>query len=393
MGRPINKKFFGNLNYPRNQVPQNNTGTGGESLASITILTKGTYTSALPTVVNTSPTPDLNVESNVAALIGAVHGHALTAVATAAGTGYNLGNVLTPTGSGTGRACTFTVTGLTAVGITLNNGGTANDVGDEFTFSVAGFTIRVRVTGSNAGVATTVSIVDGGVWVSGALPGNTIGMSRTQVAAGQDFNGQGLQVNFTAWGVATVAVADQGNYTAISGGAKATTVSPAGGTGATLTITYGVSGVDITSGGSGYITAPALAFSTGGATGSINLTSTTNTALNITAWVPFTPSNTVNSAGSGIAGDIVKQESSRRYYVDTNQGHGICKLVTAAPAVGEMTIVATDAGGNTYYVKKLTARRAVLVRKTGSTYEFATNSSAGWTLGSAAAGIVSIASI
>jgi hypothetical protein len=57
-----------------------------------------------------------------------------------------------------------------------------------------------------------------------------------------------------------------------------------------------------------------------------------------------------------------------------------------------MNIVATDVNGSTYYVRKLTARRAVLVQDTVSgSFAFANNSAAGWTLGAASAGVVSIA--
>jgi hypothetical protein len=55
-------------------------------------------------------------------------------------------------------------------------------------------------------------------------------------------------------------------------------------------------------------------------------------------------------------------------------------------------MVATDTNGSTYYVKKLTARRAILVQTTASTsFLFNDNQAAGWTLGSASTGTVSIA--
>jgi hypothetical protein len=59
-----------------------------------------------------------------------------------------------------------------------------------------------------------------------------------------------------------------------------------------------------------------------------------------------------------------------------------------------MTITATDTLNSTYYVTKLTARRAYLSTATngGSGFEYADGSSAGWTLGAATTGFVSIAS-
>jgi hypothetical protein len=53
-------------------------------------------------------------------------------------------------------------------------------------------------------------------------------------------------------------------------------------------------------------------------------------------------------------------------------------LVAAAPAASEMNIVATDSSGNTYYVTRLFERLAIVTRKTGSSYEFATGSRVKW---------------
>ena len=95
--------------------------------------------------------------------------------------------------------------------ISIRNGGNANDVGDEFEFRHANFAVplRVRVTASNSGVATAVSIVNGGVWTEeNALPTNTTeaGFTRVQVAAGMDWNGNNLQINMNAWGLHDVQV-------------------------------------------------------------------------------------------------------------------------------------------------------------------------------------------
>ena len=397
MGRPLNKKYFGNRNV--GTTTTNDTGIGGEGVASVTIGTAGSYTAALPTVIFSAP----QIPGGVTAT-GTVHGHALTAVATAAGTGYNLGDVLTQSTGGTGTMATWTVTGLKAVGITLNNGGTANDVGDEFTFAIAGFAtpLRVRVTGSTGGVATAVTIVDGGVWTAGALPGNTTGMTRAQVVGATDMNGVGLQVNFTAWGVATVAVATQGDYTVIAGGAKATTVTPSGGTGSTLTITYSVSGVSINEKGSGYVNAADAAptFSAGAATGTSVLTtdsgSTNNqgnagsnqeNAILASAQLPGGADSTV---------DIISQKGSRSFKVKDSGGRiGIAHL-TAAANLGDnqMSIIATDANGNTYFVTKLTAHKATLTQKTQNgenAWVYANEGVAQWRFAPAQGSIVQIA--
>jgi hypothetical protein len=110
-----------------------------------------------------------------------------------------------------GQDITDFVSEETVTNISLLNGGSANDVGDEFEFRHANFAtpLRVRVTASNSGVATGVSIINGGIWKDSAnLPANTTaaGFTRVQVAAGQDWNGANLQVNINAWGLNNVTV-------------------------------------------------------------------------------------------------------------------------------------------------------------------------------------------
>jgi hypothetical protein len=98
----------------------------------------------------------------------------------------------------------------TVLSISLKNGGINNDVGDEFEFRHAEFDtpLKVRVTASNAGVATAVEIVDGGTWSSTSLPADTTaaGFTRVQTYGSQDMNGSGLQVNLLTWGIGGVQV-------------------------------------------------------------------------------------------------------------------------------------------------------------------------------------------
>ena len=376
MGRPIKSKFFGITNTGTTGAGDNQI--GGEGVASVTLVSTGAYTSGLPTVTFAAPELPTGVRAT-----GTVHANALSAVATTAGTGYTLGNTLAQNivAGDTGRYATWTVTGLKVVGITLKNGGTANDVGDVFAFNNPNWptAMRVRVTASTSGTATAVEIVDGGVLTTGALPGATDagGFTRVQTFGTQDMNGQNLEVNITAWGVATVAVVDQGNYTAANGGAKATTANPAGGAGATLTITYGLSGVVIDNKGSGYRSAPAVTVSTGAGSVTAVLTGSQTNAIDFVARIP--------GASTAKVGDVLNQWNDRSYRVRTADGVGICKLVAAAPGAGEMMLIATDHGGATYYVTRLNERTARLVQKTGGSPEFATGTYVPWTFGSAVA--------
>jgi hypothetical protein len=57
-----------------------------------------------------------------------------------------------------------------------------------------------------------------------------------------------------------------------------------------------------------------------------------------------------------------------------------------------MNIVATDWNGSTYWVRKLTARRAILVQDTVSgSFLISNGASTGWTLGSSTGTIVTLA--
>lgn len=147
----------------------------------------------------------------------------------------------------------------------------------------------------------------------------------------------------------------------------------------TVTVTAGAPvSVTITNPGSGYLTAPTvtIADSDGGA-------ETTGTATAVLTANGTARQNSIKceaQIGSGTevtTGDIVKQVSTTRYKVTTGDGTAVCKLVqTAALGANEMSITATDSAGGTYFVKKLTAHRVVLVPIDGT--QFATGTTAKW---------------
>lgn len=165
----------------------------------------------------------------------------------------------------------------------------------------------------------------------------------------------------------------RGNFTTLTSGAQ-TTTSDGAGAGCTVVLRFRAKAVVITTAGSGYYTAPTASVTQSVTLQTITLTSTKANAIKITAFVV--------GGSSAVAGDIIKQEASRRYLVDTAQGQSQVKLVAAAPAAGEATIIAVDSDTNEYYVTKLTAHRALLTRKAinGSAYEFATGQSVPWKL-------------
>lgn len=149
----------------------------------------------------------------------------------------------------------------------------------------------------------------------------------------------------------------------------------------------------ITNPGSGYTSAPAVTFTgtyhvenhTGGT--AVLSTSVTD-VIKCQAYLPTAAGGTTI-----VTADIQEQVASKKYRVINTEGTGVCKLVsTSTLSAGQMNMVATDANTSTYFVKKLTARRAVLVRSTASVWGFAfeNNAAAGWTLDSASAGVVVI---
>jgi hypothetical protein len=176
-------------------------------------------------------------------------------------------------------------------------------------------------------------------------------------------------------GVASTTITGAG--TGYTTGDAATFSAPQlpGGTTATGTVVVTAGAVDsitITNAGSGYTSAPTVDLSgegNGDATATATLTTGTQNAIAISAYVP--------GGSSAVAGDIVSQKGSKTYRVTTAQGTGECVLVAAAiPTEGQMNITATDSAGDTYYVKKLTNRTAVLLRATGT--EFETDAKVKW---------------
>jgi hypothetical protein len=139
------------------------------------------------------------------------------------------------------------------------------------------------------------------------------------------------------------------------------------------------------SNGSGYTADPGIALTnvgTGsGATFSVVLASTlVNT--NKIACNAYLPAN----SSVAMASTILKQEASHRYLVENSDGIGQCKLVgTSTLVAGQMNITATDSAGGSYYVTKLTARKAQLTQNTG--IQFVTGSYAGWSTGTAVANV------
>jgi len=312
MGRPLNKKYFGNRNVGSASTTADD-GIGGKSVASIPVTTASSYTTRPLVTLTGAP----NLLSGVAAT-ATITSEAATGATTTPGTGYT--------------------------------------VGDTLTLSTAGGTA----------VAVVASITGGGAT-------GPIGV-----------------VNFTGTG------ASRGSFEALPG-VKVAAVGGTG-TGAEITITFQAKSVKVLP-GSGYTTTtPTAAATQSVVLGTVVMT--TPIANTATVGSGFNPESAIiasaYTSSSSKQADIIKQVSTYRYKVKTSDGTVIAKLVTVAAAapgsdgINQMTITATDSGGFTYYVQKLTSRKAAIVPYGIGTHQFPLNSDntakrVQWTLGTAVA--------
>ncbi len=149
MGRPLNKKYFGNRNTGSASTTADN-GIGGGYVSSVTIDTAGSYTTR-PTV--TFSTPDKTALGAVRAT-GTVNMEALSATVVDGKTGYVVGDLLTVTGAGGAIAYVATIDGDGTV-LTVN-----------FTGTGAARGTQTDLTDITTGVATTTNSVAGTVGVT-----------------------------------------------------------------------------------------------------------------------------------------------------------------------------------------------------------------------------------
>lgn len=377
MGRPLNSRFF-------DPVPSSN----GEGVASYTITNPGSYTSK-PTATVSAP----GLPGGVAATLGTISMAALSATVDTTGSGaanasYVPGDLLTLVGA-TGTAATFTVSStlVRTFGVAAQ-GTTVWTTGDTVTFGPGGgwsSAATITITAA-AGAITGFSNIVAGVY-TGASDNQALAPTSVVVA---DVGGYQNDATFNlGMGVNAVTLATAGNMTVIPANAAATTTDSATGTGANLTVAYGVLSVPVASSGSGYVSAAdaAITFDPASTTAATAVLTATGTNV-ILAHAHVVGGTTALDA------DIVKQTGTSNYLMTTTEGTSICGLVPSnSPAAGQAYIIATDSAGNTYWVLKLTAHKAVLRRRAGGTWIYPNGYSAPWTLAAASGAVVSIESV
>ena len=400
MGRPLNKKYFGNRNL--GTTGTGDDGIGGSRVASVTLGTLGAYTTR-PTV--TFSDPDLLGPGGVRAtgtvssevLSAAISGSQTRAYPTSAGAiGFNTGGT------------TFTAT-VTSSALTNVVRASATTLGFDTTTTAMISGTSIHITG--ASITGTMSI--GGVaiaagqiyYVGSPTNATTATLYATYadsqaatapltIVAGTGVGGATFTRGVTFGTVTALTPVARGSYEALVASGPAVVATAGVGEGLVITPTYRAKAVVMTNNGSGYSDATdAAPIFTESVTGTSVLESDSGiqgelgnneNAIKCFAFV---------TGGSRKIGDIIKQVSTDRYKVETADGEMICQLVTdgVANAAGEMDITVVDADGKTYYVSKITAHRATLVQYGAAGHLFSTGESAPWSFDAATTGYVQIA--
>ena len=346
MGRPLPKRFFGNTNT---------IGTGGESVASVTIAGTNNAYITIPTFTFDDPLLVGGVKA-----VGAAHMAVVGITNHTAGTGMTPLQVCTLTG-GTGTKGTIRVDTTSIATLAVGtSGGTGYSTGDVVTIQTGTGTLgtgTVVCSGGPGTAVTSFSTFSPGSYT--VNPTTLTNVATVKVGGGGD---DALVVNITM-GANTATILTDGDYSVLP--ANVTIVGS--GTGKPLwNLTFKVLSIALTEAGSGYNVIPVVTVGSGNATGTAVLTSVNENSIAVSAWTTALGSNLTG-------GDIVKQVGARRFLVTTSDGSGRCDMVARTPAaVGEMMVTCTDSDGKTYYVTKLTRHKATLTQFGAGVHQFAT---------------------
>ena len=391
MGRPLNKKYFGNRNIGGTGTGDD-YGIGGEGIASVVLNALGSYTTR-PTI--TFPSPGLptgvlatgTITSEV--LSAAISGTQTRAYPTATGAiGFNT------------SGSTFTAT-VTSSALTNVVRASATTLGFDTTTTAMISGTSIHITGASITGTMTIggtTIAAGQIYYVGAPTGATTATlyatyadaqaatSPLTIVAGTGVTGATFTRGVTHGTVTALTPVARGSYEALVASGPAVVATAGVGEGLVITPTYRANSVTITERGSGYTSAPSagsLTFSQSVTATSVALTtdsgnvgSSTNqeNAIQLTAFIPLeTQAGWVSgySGSSAVAGDIVRQSGNGKFIARTAQGVGRVKLVgylgsNVSPTAGEAIITASDYDGGLYYVTKISDRRCNIVGYTGS---------------------------
>ena len=317
MGRPLKKKYFGNVTAS-GQAIIGNAWVNGDTVARPCWIYKQLTSNSYYwfSVDGTGPASGgqaylVNGEvtgpgqANIAiypygsqgggatgtANLGVYSGTAIVSGTGTVTSDYGVGNVLQVSGGTyTGnQQANVTVASVKVRTTAAAVGGSNYTVGDSFTFSTAGFSTNTVLTvtaASDTGAVTGLEITNAGVYTGATLPADPVSPTstvKTNVSAtGATFN--------IGWGINTFTIANAGDYTALPAN-PVTLAGGVSGAGATANLVYSVSSVLVTNGGSGFDAGIEAAVTFTPANGAA-ATGTANVAGSITGV-------TISTAGSG----------------------------------------------------------------------------------------------
>ena len=368
----ISNFFSGTSGYSPNQVLTLTGGTGTQG--TITVTSTGVNSADIGNNRGSGYAPNdvvtVNGGTGTSATIRILTTRVKSATVANGGDGYAIGDVIEINdGASNTLKAQFTVTGISGGGATgpITTVETVSTVlGDYSTNPTLLNSTTTKLSGGGDDAATLNLIMEANtidVATDGSYTANpTLTNSDTTPVA--PATGTGLTVDLTM-NIGTASVTTGGDYTVLP--ADITIVGHAGPGGALFNLTYTVLSAEVTTAGSGYVAVPTITENPdGGATYTATLSAVTANAIAINA----------NVTGAGAkAGSIGKQAASRRLLVTRCDGTDQCTLVAETPAAaGQMTMTAKDSAGGTYYVIKLTARRAVIVKGDRDGVQFVTGS-------------------
>ena len=278
MGRPLKKKYFGNISTTGQQII-GNAWIQGDTVARPSWIVKQLTSSSYQwlSVNGQGPaTPGQCYlvngpitgpgQANIAVYPFGGEGGGATATAnlkvysastTANGDGvvghnYHVGNVMTVIGgTSTTSAATVLIAATTWNAVGVANGGSGYVADEQLTFSFAGWSTPAVVqvgTVNGTGAIQTVVIKNSGVYTSTTYPGGPYAATTSNTIAGVNAT---LNVQYGVYSFGTVTYG--GDYTALPSNPVSFTYSGAGGgAGATANLAYAVGNVYVVNGGSGY---------------------------------------------------------------------------------------------------------------------------------------------
>ncbi len=344
MGRPVNKRNFGNTSASGQQIAltayiPNDPGT----VSAYVIAQKGSHrfnvansvgtSSGLVHLVNggisltageanISVTPFGSTGINSAATAGL--GLQSVAIGTSAGSGttahwYVPGEILTPL-NGTATATGNILVGSVTLGAIVAGGGSGPGytVGDTFTWGYAGYNPAPVVTVASItgnGLVNGLTISTAGVVTNVSVTNTTAFTSSTQT------NAWATGASFTErWDLNAISIVNPGNYTAAIPANPVATTGSTHGTGANVTVGWEVTSVNISNGGTLYQSV-SVAFSGSGGAAALGTVNAAGSVSSVTVTAPGSYNNTPPTVSFPTIGTVQYAKTIKNRTVETFTGN------------------------------------------------------------------------